>query len=571
VLECSIFIHGILLGITKSLDIAIRHLRHESEPIVVWIDQICINQNDPAEKTSQVQLMSLIYQRAYNTVIWLGETMGDEAFNALQLIEARTHNNFGLLSAEDRETLFDSLDFKAGALEAIEVLFASPWFQRTWTIQEAILSKDPWVMSGTSIRHWENSVGCCPGVRDLGLFQPRNLPPQPGTTLPAVSDVQPRSVHGSQAALTIWRMKMDNSSRYNGMMSLLDALIETRHSQATNPLDNVYGVLGICEHDIIPDYTIKATELYRRVTLQILRLAIQEFDYMLSRSAAGTVSATLKPFTLLYCVDHAASDDTQPSWVVDWSRPPVTARLASSTSVFNCFDAGKWPVTTCPLRISDDERMLYLRGKIFDTIDHLSPIIEDADLEASAISGNIGLRTCVAYATSPPPNLTTNLSFLGFCKLLTAGRDITGRQKYPTTYTEIFSFLCDTVTGQCPTFADQIYTPRQQKGRLTLDSLKTRSCGRTFLDLREAYKSAVLNRRLCWTNKGHLGLVPRFAKPGDCMVVVPGAPVPFVIRPAGMKDGMPVHQFVGESYVDEIMHGEVMADSGTEVTDIRLV
>jgi hypothetical protein len=471
--------------ITESLDIAIRHLRHDSEPIVVWIDQICINQSDSAEKTTQVQLMSLIYQRAYNTVIWLGDTAGDETFNALQLIEARTHNNFGLLSAEDRATLFDSLDFQAGALEAIEVLFASPWFQRTWTIQEAILSNDPWVMSGTSIRHWESSVGCCPGVRDLGLFQPRILPQYLDTTAPATSDVQPRSVHGSQAALTIWRMKNDNDSRHDGMMSLLDALIETRHTQATNPLDNVYGVLGICEHDIVPDYTIQATELYRTVTLQILRLAIREVDYMLSRSATGTVSATLKPFTLLYCIDHAANDTSLPSWVVDWSKPPVTARLASSTSVFSCFDAGKYPVTTCPLQISDDASMLHLRGKIFGTIDQISPIIEDADLEASGSSGNIGLKTCVAYATSPPPNLTTDLSFLGFCKLLTAGKDITGRQKYPNTYTEIFSFLCDTVTGQCPTFADQIYTPRQQKGRLTLDSLKTRSCGRTSLELRE--------------------------------------------------------------------------------------
>jgi hypothetical protein len=560
--------------ITKSLDIAIRHLRHESESIVVWIDQICINQSDSAEKSTQVQLMSLIYQRAFNTVIWLGDTAGDEAFNALQTIEARTHDNYGLLTAKDKERLFDPLYFEAGpagAFEAIEVLFASSWFQRTWTIQEAVLSYDPWVMSGTSIRHWENSIGCCPGLRDLGLFQPRILPRQLDMTMSAATDVQPMSVHGSQAALTIWRMKMDNSSRYDGMMSLLDALIETRHTQATNPLDNVYGVLGICEHDIVPDYTIQATELFRRVTLQILRLAIQDFDYMLSRSANGTALASMKPFILLYCIDHAASDTDLPSWVVDWSKPPVTTRLASGTSVFNCFDAGKYPVTASPLQISDDESMLYLKGKVFDTIDHLSSIIQEADLEASASSGNTGLRMCVAYVTSPPPNLTTDLSFLGFCKLLTAGKDITGRQKYPDTYTEIFSFLCDTVTGQCPTFADQIYTPRQQKGRLTLDSLKTRNCGRTFLDLREAYKSAVLNRRLCWTKKGRLGLVPRFARPGDCVVVVPGAPVPFVIRPVGKGEVVSAHHFIGESFVDGIMHGEAMADSEIGVIDICLV
>lgn len=37
-----------------------------------WIDQICINQEDNAERTQQVRLMRAIYQRSMNTIIWIG-------------------------------------------------------------------------------------------------------------------------------------------------------------------------------------------------------------------------------------------------------------------------------------------------------------------------------------------------------------------------------------------------------------------------------------------------------------------------------------------------------------------
>lgn len=49
-LACSITIDGRPLRITQSLDTAIRHLRHDGHSVMIWIDQICINQNDLEEK-----------------------------------------------------------------------------------------------------------------------------------------------------------------------------------------------------------------------------------------------------------------------------------------------------------------------------------------------------------------------------------------------------------------------------------------------------------------------------------------------------------------------------------------
>lgn len=39
---------------------------------LIWIDGICINQNDPSERKSQVLLMGKIYHRCRRLVIWLG-------------------------------------------------------------------------------------------------------------------------------------------------------------------------------------------------------------------------------------------------------------------------------------------------------------------------------------------------------------------------------------------------------------------------------------------------------------------------------------------------------------------
>jgi hypothetical protein len=39
---------------------------------MLWIDQICINQNSVAEKSSQVELMGDVYSKAKQVIVWLG-------------------------------------------------------------------------------------------------------------------------------------------------------------------------------------------------------------------------------------------------------------------------------------------------------------------------------------------------------------------------------------------------------------------------------------------------------------------------------------------------------------------
>ncbi|KAK0627412.1 heterokaryon incompatibility protein-domain-containing protein, partial [Immersiella caudata] len=60
------------LGITASLQNALRDIRDETRELRVWADAICINQDFTNERNSQVSMMGRIYSVATHTIIYLG-------------------------------------------------------------------------------------------------------------------------------------------------------------------------------------------------------------------------------------------------------------------------------------------------------------------------------------------------------------------------------------------------------------------------------------------------------------------------------------------------------------------
>ncbi|GKZ69567.1 hypothetical protein AnigIFM50267_004779 [Aspergillus niger] len=72
-----------LVGVTPNLHAFLRRLRQPNSERTVWVDYVCINQNDISERNSQVALMCQIYSNARSVVAWLG----DLAPEALELIE----------------------------------------------------------------------------------------------------------------------------------------------------------------------------------------------------------------------------------------------------------------------------------------------------------------------------------------------------------------------------------------------------------------------------------------------------------------------------------------------------
>lgn len=86
-------------AITKNCEEALLHLRDHFDVRAIWVDAICINQADGAEKSGQIGLMLDIYRMARTVYVWLG--MGFEAEGetkkALRWLQYASGENFPLL------------------------------------------------------------------------------------------------------------------------------------------------------------------------------------------------------------------------------------------------------------------------------------------------------------------------------------------------------------------------------------------------------------------------------------------------------------------------------------------
>ena len=61
------------LAVSTNLHEALQRLRRADAKRTMWIDAICINQIDVAERSSQVGKMREIYRGAEQVVVWVGE------------------------------------------------------------------------------------------------------------------------------------------------------------------------------------------------------------------------------------------------------------------------------------------------------------------------------------------------------------------------------------------------------------------------------------------------------------------------------------------------------------------
>ncbi|KAF2265378.1 HET-domain-containing protein, partial [Lojkania enalia] len=64
-------IDGQRFPITKNLGKALRQIRRPTAKTRLWADAICINQEDPKERSCQVSLMSRIYRSASRVTVFL--------------------------------------------------------------------------------------------------------------------------------------------------------------------------------------------------------------------------------------------------------------------------------------------------------------------------------------------------------------------------------------------------------------------------------------------------------------------------------------------------------------------
>lgn len=170
-------VNGFSFQIGGNLHSALRQLRHQDQRRRLWVDAICINQNDIQEREEQVSIMRGIYGTASSVIAWIGESDGssDEmAFDLMDQILNQIHSRAVLnrfLAADMAPTSSefslaihkDNIDWIRSVtslglvgspwLDLLHLL-QRPWFSRVWIIQEVVMATDVTLRCGERTLDW---------------------------------------------------------------------------------------------------------------------------------------------------------------------------------------------------------------------------------------------------------------------------------------------------------------------------------------------------------------------------------------------------------------------------------
>lgn len=131
-------INGSSLKIREILASALRHLRLQYETRHLWVDALCINQDDKEEKSKQVLRMGETYRKASSVIVWLGEeSKEDQSKLGMEVVHVLGSplEHLGLNQVRDSTVRLPRCIGKSGPasyLSGMYQLLQREWFTRLW-------------------------------------------------------------------------------------------------------------------------------------------------------------------------------------------------------------------------------------------------------------------------------------------------------------------------------------------------------------------------------------------------------------------------------------------------------
>lgn len=232
----------------------LKRLQTSSDATLIWIDAICVNQDNIPERNQQVRLMSQIYSQADTVLIWLGDDpSGVCGVLATEKFPKETHRWVRrVCNVLESETLprecykrlrqVRKIWWKGGrpVKAAIKDISERPYWNRVWVIQEYSLAR--------RIVIWFDVAG--------------NL-----------------SAEALNKWLEYWREEMDYSLAFNSFADrmqrpnrrrrMVDLIQWYQEAECSDPRDRLYALLGLADDrddmQIEIDYSITMDELCAKV------------------------------------------------------------------------------------------------------------------------------------------------------------------------------------------------------------------------------------------------------------------------------------------------------------------
>jgi hypothetical protein len=268
-----------VLAITENLAAGLRRFRFKDRVRRLWIDAVCIKQDDDKEKGHQVALMATIYRNAECVLVWLGEGSRD-AHAGLEYIrelansawkfglqyEGPTGSELFVRALEIRNKLADqtlgivsSLVKLSSELNLVSInaFVEQDWFKRLWIVQEFVLASRVEIHNGQQVL----------SDKELSL------------AIAVIFLLMPTGLEFAEFLLMTVTLTL-NRFYYHSFVSDIHAnflvyLFEASKRRCKLDQDRVYGLLGLLpegtESFIEIDYDLSVEEVYTRLALIYLR------------------------------------------------------------------------------------------------------------------------------------------------------------------------------------------------------------------------------------------------------------------------------------------------------------
>ncbi|KAF2026159.1 hypothetical protein EK21DRAFT_33687, partial [Setomelanomma holmii] len=232
-----IVVNGHTLKIGMSLYQALTHLRVVlPASTLLWVDAISINQNDIQERNDQVKQMREVYSEASEVLIWLGPSFqgSDELLRYIREHESRCFERMasgqGCVAPPYHELR-----------NAMQTLVRLPYWERYWIIQEFVVARHARFVCGSETIRRDQLLGV--------LYEYVNT--SSGHFLQTPLHISPRDHWkvGRIEKIAAWQ---------ESSVHLAEALERTHTSEATDPRDKVFSLLGLVTEgagrDVVVDY-----------------------------------------------------------------------------------------------------------------------------------------------------------------------------------------------------------------------------------------------------------------------------------------------------------------------------
>jgi hypothetical protein len=196
----------------------------------IWIDAICIDQENTKERNHQVTMMRDIYSDAQSVIAWLGKDVKDTEL-AFRLTRGPCS-----LPADDGYSIRERTSYQQW--RSFRSLFRRPYWNRVWIVQEFILPRNVEIWCGTLLAD---------ASAFDSLFAVLERLQNPWLTIRAcmtdVVESQGWSLFGYRALR--WRGLKARSPNLD--FSLQSLVRSCSKSHCSDPRDRVYGVLGLVQ------------------------------------------------------------------------------------------------------------------------------------------------------------------------------------------------------------------------------------------------------------------------------------------------------------------------------------